>query len=340
MIIKESQLLSQFKDIDIKYQPVLLYGPNEGLIRQNKDRIKKTVTKNNILEISFTGKSINEKPDIFYDEVKTISMFEDKKIIVVEQPLDKNITLFENIFEELPDKTLIVIIGNNLSRSSKIRKFFENSQHYLSCAHYDDDLKTNSQLINELEKSIQRVLDKDIKNYLSQNLSNNRLISKNEIDKIILLYSNNNKEPKLEDIKSICNDNADLGLNKICQLVFSGNPKKVSIFLNKIFSEGINPVAIIRTMLNYIQRIESTQIALKKTNNFDLAIKGLKPPVFWKEKDLFKLHCMKWPINETISNFNLLVEAELSCKNDYYLTNIICERALIKIATKGKKHFS
>ena len=73
MIIKESQLLSQFKDIDIKYQPVLLYGPNEGLIRQNKDRIKKTVTKNNILEISFTGKSINEKPDIFYDEVKKYS---------------------------------------------------------------------------------------------------------------------------------------------------------------------------------------------------------------------------------------------------------------------------
>ena len=49
---------------------------------------------------------------------------------------------------------------------------------------------------------------------------------------------------------------------------------------------------------------------------------------------------MKWPINETISNFNLLVDAELSCKNDYYLTNIICERALIKIAAKGKKHFS
>ena len=340
MIIKESQLLGQFKDIDIKYQPVLLYGPNEGLIRHNKDRIKKTFTKNNILEISFTGKSINEKPDIFYDEVKTISMFEDKKIIVVEQPLDKNITLFENIFEELPDKTLIVIIGNNLSRSSKIRKFFENSQHYLSCAHYDDDLGTSSQLIKELEKSIKRVLDKDIKNYISQNLSNNRLISKNEIDKIILLYSNNNKEPKLEDIKSICNDNADLGLNKICQLVFSGNPKKVSIFLNKIFSEGVNPIAIIRTMLNYIQRIESTQIALKKTNNFDLAIKGLKPPVFWKEKDLFQLHCMKWPINETISNFNLLVEAELSCKNDYYLTNIICERALINIAARGRKYFS
>ena len=93
-------------------------------------------------------------------------------------------------------------------------------------------------------------------------------------------------------------------------------------------------------MINYVQRIETTQIALKKNKDFDIAIKGLRPPVFWKEKDLFKLHCTKWPINETISNFNLSVDAELSCKQDYYLTNVHCEQALTKIAAKGRKYFN
>ena len=93
-------------------------------------------------------------------------------------------------------------------------------------------------------------------------------------------------------------------------------------------------------MLNYVQRIKATQIALKKNRNFDVAIKGLRPPVFWKEKDLFKLHCIKWPVSETISNFNLLIDAELSCKRNYYLTNIYCEQALLKIALRGKKYFN
>ena len=149
------------------------------------------------------------------------------------------------------------------------------------------------------------------------------MISKNEIDKLILLYSENDKIPELKNIKLIFNDNPDLGLNKISQLAFSGQPGKVSINLNKIFSEGVNPIAIIRVMLNYVQRIQTTQIALKKTNDFDSAIKSLKPPVFWKDKDNFKLHCKNWPINQTILNFNLLVDTELNCKSDYNLTNIL-----------------
>ena len=93
-------------------------------------------------------------------------------------------------------------------------------------------------------------------------------------------------------------------------------------------------------MLNYVQQIQVTQIALKKNNDFDNAIKSLKPAVFWKDKDNFKLHCKKWPIKETTLNFNLLVDTELNCKSDYSLTNILCERALINIAVRGQKYFS
>ena len=80
------------------------------------------------------------------------------------------------------------------------------------------------------------------------------MISKNEVDKLILLYSGNEKKPELEDIQAIFNDNSQLELNKIPQVVFSGNPKKVSIFLKKLFDQGVNPVTILRTMLNYVQR--------------------------------------------------------------------------------------
>jgi DNA polymerase-3 subunit delta len=234
----------------------------------------------------------------------------------------------------------VAIIANNLTKNSKLRKFFETSDKYLACANYEDDFKSNSQQIQNLEKSINKNLHRDIKHYLNQNLSSDRMISKNEIDKIILLYSENDQIPELEHIKLIFNDNADLGLNKISQLTFSGQPNRVSINLNKIFDEGVNPVAIIRVMLNYVQRIQATQIALKKNNDFDSAIKSLKPPVFWKDKDNFKLHCKKWPIKETVLNFNLLVDTELNCKSDYNLTNILCERALLNIAVRGQKYFS
>jgi len=339
MLIKENLLIQKFKEQKNHYSPILIYGPNEGLVRDNFLKLKEIFNQNNAEEISFTGKLINDQPEALIDEIQTVSMFNDQKIIIIEQPIDRNIELFEEAFTALPDHTLIIILASNLTKTSKIRKFFENSEQYFSCANYEDDFRSNSQQIQNLEKSINKTLNRDIKNYLNQNLSSDRMISKNEIEKLILLYAENDQIPELENIKLIFNDNPDLGLNKISQLAFSGQPKKVSINLNKIFAEGVSPVAIIRVMLNYVLRIQTTQIALKKTNDFDSAIKSLKPPVFWKDKDNFKLHCKKWPINQTILNFNLLVDTELNCKSDYNLTNILCERALINIAVRGQKYF-
>tara|TARA_B100000787_G_scaffold76194_1_gene56091 strand:+ start:32 stop:1054 length:1023 start_codon:yes stop_codon:yes gene_type:complete len=339
MLIKENLLIQKFKEQKTQYSPILIYGPNEGLVRENFLKIREIFNQNNAQEINFTGKLINDQPEALIDEIRTVSMFSDQKIIIIEQPIDRNIDLFDEAFSILPDHTLVIVLANNLPKSSKIRKFFEISEKYFSCTNYEDDFRSNSQQIKNLEKSINKTLNSDIKSYLNQNLSSNRMISKNEIEKLILLYVENDQIPKLENIKLIFNDNPDLGLNKISQLAFSGQPKKVSLNLNKIFAEGVNPVAIIRVMLNYVQRIQTTQIALKKTNDFDSAIKLLKPPVFWKDKDNFKLHCKKWPINQTILNFNLLVDTELNCKSDYNLTNILCERALINIAVRGQKYF-
>jgi DNA polymerase-3 subunit delta len=319
MLIKENLLIQKFKEQKNHYSPILIYGPNEGLVRDNFLKLKEIFNQNNAEEINFTGKLINDQPEALIDEIQTVSMFNDQKIIIIEQPIDKNIELFEEAFTALPDHTLIIILASNLSKTSKIRKFFENSEQYFSCANYEDDFRSNSQQIQNLEKSINKTLNRDIKNYLNQNLSSDRMISKNEIEKLILLYAENDQIPELENIKLIFNDNPDLGLNKISQLAFSGQPKKVSVNLNKIFAEGVSPVAIIRVMLNYVLRIQTTQIALKKTNDFDSAIKSLKPPVFWKDKDNFKLHCKKWPINQTILNFNLLVDTELNCNSVYNL---------------------
>ena len=90
-------------------------------------------------------------------------MFNEQKIITIEQPIDKNIDLFEDAFAELPDQTLIIVIANNLTKTSKLRKFFESSNKYFSCANYEDDFKSNSQQIQNLEKSINKNLNRDIK---------------------------------------------------------------------------------------------------------------------------------------------------------------------------------
>ena len=62
--------------------------------------------------------------------------------------------------------------------------------------------------------------------------------------------------------------------------IMYGKLNKVSRSIHKIIKEGINSVTIIRSLSNYLIRINLTQIEMKKKKNFDEAVKILRPPVF------------------------------------------------------------
>ena len=78
---------------------------------------------------------------------------------------------------------------------------------------------------------------------------------------------------------------------------------------------------------------------MKKGNNFDLSIKSLKPPVFWKDKENFQRHCLNWPLKSIEKNLFELMEVEILCKLNSKLANLKCERSILLIASKGKQYF-
>ena len=114
---------------------------------------------------------------------------------------------------------------------------------------------------------------------------------------------------------------------------------KASKSIHKIYKEGINPVAIIRSLLNYLTRIHLTQIELKKNKSFDDAIKALKPPVFWKDKDQFHAYCNKWSSKQISTSIGKLINAEYRCKSKSDFNNEIAERSIISIASVGNSFF-
>ena len=100
-------------------------------------------------------------------------------------------------------------------------------------------------------------------------------------------------------------------------------------------SIAINEVSIFRQS----KQTASIKIELKKKSNFDEAIKSLKPPIFWKDKDHFKNHCTKWPARSISWCISTLVEAEYKCKSESELSNEFCENYILKIAQQGHSYF-
>ena len=340
MIIKEFQLSEVIKSGPLP-QFLLIYGPNEGLIRDDILKIAQSFRqKKETDEITINGKAIDENQNIIDEEIRSFSLFSEQKIIHLENIKDKHLQFFENTnFKS--NKVLVIIKSENLNKNSKIRGFFEKHKEYAAIPCYEDDVRSTMNLISQFQSDHKIKFNSDIKNYLIQNLSTDRLISKNELEKILLVISHKeNEQIKFEDIQGILNDSSSNTLNMINEYVMYGKVNQVSKNLYRIFDEGTNAVAIIRSLLNYLVRLHKTQIEIKKTGNFDEAIKQLRPAVFWKDKDNFRNHCSKWPTMEILHYIERLLEAEYMCKSHGSLSNEICEKYVLSVAKKGEVYFN
>ena len=339
MIIKDFQI-EKIVNENKGFLPILIYGPNEGLIRDHIGKIKSDYLSDiDFEEVSITGKSLDLNPDTLATSANSISMFNSYKLIILESLKDKNMSELESVIGSAPTQTMLIVKADNLKKTSKLRKLFESNAQCYALACYEDDAKSMMRLIDNFMKENNISVDRDIKNYLMQTLSTDRMISFNELQKISLFYANDDTTPNLEEIKNLLNDASSNNLQKMNESVMYGNTVKSSNILDKLLSEGSNPISILRSLINYLKRVQKVKVEMKKGSNFDNAIKFLRPPLFWKDKDNFQQHCVRWPLNKIERNLSQLLDTEIDCKTNSKLSSILCERSILTICHEGKQHF-
>ena len=339
VIIKDHQL-TKVADENSTFFCVLFYGPNEGLVRDNIDKLTQNlINKDEYEQLNFNAKELDDDPQALDNSLRTVSMFYKNKLVIVNSLKDKHSKSIESILANPPENVSIFIKSENLSKSSKIRKLFENGKTCFALACYEDDYQSIIKNIEIFIKENGYSIDRDVKNYLINSLSNDRMISKNELEKIKLYYNDPNKKIDLDDIKNLLNDSSSQNLSKMNVNVMYGNTLRGSKIVNKLLSEGASPVSLIRSLINYTTRVYQTKIEMKKGSSFEVAIRTLKPPVFWKEKESFQQHCNNWPFKMLEENLYKLAETEVACKLNSKLAIIYCEKSILLIANNGKKYF-
>ena len=99
MIIKDYQLEQSFKEHKT-FIAILLYGPNEGLVKEQIDKIVKNyLDKDDFEQINFNGKELDD-PLSLDSVIRTVSMFM-KKVVIANSIKDKHCSLIEKLHLKL-----------------------------------------------------------------------------------------------------------------------------------------------------------------------------------------------------------------------------------------------
>ena len=97
MIIKEHQLEKIVRDSKT-FLNILIYGPNEGLVREQIEKLTKDYfSKGNYEEISFNGKDLDDDAGSLEAIIRSVSMFFENKIVIADSIKDKHLSIIEEI---------------------------------------------------------------------------------------------------------------------------------------------------------------------------------------------------------------------------------------------------
>ena len=291
----------------------LIHGKNEGLQKQILDE--------NFLK-DFKG-SINkyeqnefiENYDIILNEILTKSLFEIEKVIIVSRADDKIFKYIDEILDKNLKDIKIILKSSILEKKSKLRNLFEKKNSLVAIPVYPDDAKSLSLLVMEFINKNNIKLSRESINLLVDRSQGDRANLKLELEKI-LNYSLTNKKIDTLNVKNLTNLSENYSVNILADNYLAKNNKIVSKILNENNYTDEDCVLILRTLLGKSKRLMNIIERYNETKNLNEVISTIKPPIFWKDKEIVKKQASSWKIKDLKNKIYNINEVEAMIKEN------------------------
>ena len=309
MIIKNYEL----NKIDFKKNNFFLfYGKNDGY-------------QNEIIEKYFTSKfegridryDENEfisNNQIIITEMMNKSFFESNKLIIISRVSDKIFNLIDDILDKNLSDIKIIFKCGMLEKRSKIRNLFEKRNDLVIIPFYEDNEQSLLSIINSFIIKNKINLARESVNLLIDRSGGNRENLKTELNKI-LNFSFSNKNISFDDVKKLSNLAENVEVNHLVNYYLSKNSKNVAKILNENNYSDEDCILIIRSILSKSKRLLGIIEKYEENKNLDQIILQVRPPIFWKDKDIVKKQVKSWNLSDLREIIYKINEIETLLKN-------------------------
>jgi len=278
-------------------ESLLLYGPDAGLISERKINITKKILGENFDDLNYThieASSVKKDPSILDNEINSISLMQERKLIIISGCPTNFGKIAENSLNNKKSDNFIIFLASELSPSSNLRKLFENKNNLAALPCYNDDKYTVISLIKEAFPN--KNLDHDVIEYIANNISGDRQLIKKEIEKL-QIYFHDKKEVSFNDVVNLLVENIESDYQIFANEFMNKNFSKAIIICDDLLASGEQEISLIRALNNYVNKVYLLKAEIDSGENMLQALKKIKPPIFFKQKDLIISHVNSWSLN-------------------------------------------
>ena len=239
----------------------LLYGTKDFQIEEEIKKLSKNIDEMNISKYDLN----NDMLSLAIEDAETISLFGDKKLVVVENAnmftgsTSKDSELIEKYLNNINENTILVLTVHNdkLDTRKKITKLINNVG---KVKEFNDELDATS-LVRRLLKDY-NIDYKTIKLFIDR-VGNNPLIIRSEINKI-KIYKGNDKNITDEDIINLTTKLIEIDIFKLIDYIVRKNKEKALELYYEMLKMNEEPIKIIVILANQFRIMYQSKELLKK----------------------------------------------------------------------------
>lgn len=322
------------KTPDGKARAILVFGPDNGLVRERVSRLMKGVVADlgdpfRVAEL--TPAILKDDPARLTDEAAAMALTGGRRVVVVRDAGDAVTALFQSFLGNPVGDALVVVEAGDLGPRSSLRKLFEGADNAAALASYGDEGGSLSQVIAEELKAHGLTADSDAMAFLMGHLGGDRRLTRSELQKLAL-YMGAPGRVQLDDAVACIGDTAALSMDDLALATADGDHATAQRVLDRLFREGTHAVAVLRALSRHFQRLHLASGLMAQGKSADQAMAALKPPVIFKAAERFRRQLGRWPADRVGMALERLIETEIDCKSTGMPAEELCSRAVMQLA--------
>ena len=346
MKVGPAQAEGFLKAPDGAVRAVLLYGPDEGLVRERALALVGLVAEDpadpfRVAEL--TVSQLKNDTARLLDEAAALSLTGGRRVVRLRDGGDGLTDAMRGLLESPVGESLgagealVVVEAGDLPARSTLRRLFEGAKTGAALACYRDEGRGLQSLITQMLAQDDLTVAPDALAYLSAHLGGDRQVTRRELEKLSLYMAgpDGRRRVELDDVLASIGDSAELTLDDVAYAVADGDFAGLDRALQRSFREGSNPVAALRAVARHFLRLHQVARQVVQGTALDDAVKQLRPPVFWKLSGRFKRQAGAWSGQRLAWSLERLIDAEAACKQTGAPGEALASSAVLAIARRA-----
>ena len=324
---------------DPAIRAILLFGPDAGLVRERADTLARGICpdpRDPFRVAELVGAQLAADPARLADEAAAQSLVGGRRVVRVREAGDALAKLFVTTIDEVPGDALILVEAGELPSRSSLRRAFEEARRGAAIGCYPDTPRDLAAVVRDSLAAGHVAVSRDATEYLVAHLGGDRLLTRSELDKLVL-YAGEGGRIELADAEAVIGDSAQLSLDDAVFAAAEGDAAGIERALDRVFQEGESPVTVVRALLRHLQRLHLFAARIAAGASAAEVVRGARPPVFFKQQDNVMRQLALWDEARLRPPLRAVAEAELHIKTTGFPAETICRDALPAVAQAARR---